>query len=137
MTLFGVPEVESLLSRRSGGLLPSRLVLVNYWLYPVQVFHFVQGRLFLTGDNGSGKSTALTAAITMLLDGDSSPTRLDSFGGTRRQLRYYLLGGPDASFQERGRRAYLALEFRTPEGKYETIGLGLSASEGNTTGMPP
>ncbi|MBZ9715977.1 SbcC/MukB-like Walker B domain-containing protein [Deinococcus multiflagellatus] len=131
MTLFGVKAVQDLLDGPVSSLTPTRLILVNYWLYPNQVFQFVRGRLFLTGRNGSGKSTALTAAITLLLDGDSSPSRLDPFGGTLRQLRYYLLGGPDAGFEASARRAYLALEFRTPAGGYETIGLGLSASEGS------
>ena len=130
-SLFDTPELQSLLRRPAAGLVPTRLLLINYWLYHQQVFHFAQGRLFLTGHNGSGKSTGLTAAITMLLDGDSSPARLDPFGGTRRTLRYYLLGDADAGFSFEARRAYLALEFVSPEGEYQTIGLGLSASEGS------
>ncbi len=130
-SLFTRPDLDALLSRQTKGLLPTRLILVNYWLYNVQVFHFVQGRLFLTGHNGSGKSTGLTAAITMLLDGDSSPARLDPFGGTRRSVRYYLLGDAEAGFAFENRRAYLALEFVSPAGDHKTVGLGLQASEGS------
>jgi hypothetical protein len=45
-------------------------------------------------------------------------------------MRYYLLGGEDKGFHLRSRRAYLALEFRGPDGRYQTIGLGLAQTEG-------
>ena len=130
-SLFDHTELAPLLRRPASGLLPTRLILVNYWLYHTQIFHFAQGRLFLTGHNGSGKSTGLTAAITLLLDGDSSPHRLDPFGGNRRSLRYYLLGDREAGFEFESRRAYLALEFVSPSGHYHTVGLGMQASEGS------
>lgn len=127
------PELEAVLYREVNRPVPTRLILINYWLFTQQIFHFAQGRLFLTGDNGSGKSTVLTAAITLLLDGDHSPARLDPFGASRRSLRYYLLGDAQAGFQYQSRTAYLALEFRQPGG-YQTIGLGLSLSEGGEVG---
>ncbi|MDO4264705.1 MAG: hypothetical protein Q4C67_10960, partial [Deinococcus sp.] len=129
MSLFH-SEVMEFPSSPPGRLIPVRLFLFGYWLYGMQVFQFVKGRLFLTGHNGSGKSTALTAAVTLLLDGDSSPHRLDAFGGRQRNLSYYLLGDADAGFKHESRTAYLALEFVTSAGDHQTVGLGLRASRG-------
>ena len=128
--LFLDPQIGALLYRPAEGLLPTRLILQDYWLFRDEVLHFAQGRLHLSGHNGSGKSTALVAAITLLLDGDTSPARLDPFGSRQRTMRYYLLGGEDKGFHLRSRRAYLALEFRAPDGQYQTIGLGLAQTEG-------
>lgn len=109
---------------------PRRLILINWWLFDEQVFHFAQGRLVLHGRNASGKSTVLAAAITLVLDGDKSPERIDTFGGRGRSVRYYLVGDPeatpDSSFYHDGRTGYVALEFQQGgSGRTLTIGVGL------------
>lgn len=131
MSFFERAAMRHLVYPPSPRFVPTRLILINYWLYQRQVFYFAAGKLFLTGDNGSGKSTALTAAVTSIFDGDTSPSRMDPFGGGKRSLRYYLLGDREAGFEYDSRRAYVALEFQHPDGGFMTVGLGLQASSGS------
>ncbi len=131
MSFFERAAMRHLVYPPSPRFVPTRLILINYWLYQRQVFYFAAGKLFLTGDNGSGKSTALTAAVTSIFDGDTSPSRMDPFGGGKRSLRYYLLGDREAGFEYDSRRAYVALEFQNPDGGFVTVGLGLQASSGS------
>src|SRR5881227_2067528 len=90
-----------------------RIILTNFWLYGQQEFEIPHGRLFLAGENASGKSTVLTAALPLALDGDLRPNRLDTFGGRERRIEYYVLGGADSAtpFSHERRTAYIALEF--------------------------
>ncbi|GER86493.1 TIGR02680 family protein [Dictyobacter vulcani] len=90
-----------------------RIILTNFWLYGQQEFEIPHGRLFLAGENASGKSTVLTAALPLALDGDLRPNRLDTFGGRERRIEYYVLGGADSAtpFNHERRTAYIALEF--------------------------
>lgn len=90
-----------------------RIILTNFWLYGQQVFEVLHGRLFLAGENASGKSTVLTAALPLALDGDIRPNRLDTFGGRERHMEYYVLGGTESAtpFSHERRTAYIALEF--------------------------
>src|SRR6266568_1088363 len=90
-----------------------RIILTNFWLYGRQEFEIPHGRLFLAGENASGKSTVLTAALPLGLDGDLRPNRLDTFGGRERRIEYYVLGGADSAtpFNFERRTAYIALEF--------------------------
>src|SRR5258708_16658660 len=90
-----------------------RIILTNFWLYGLQEFEIPHGRLFLAGENASGKSTVLTAALPLALDGDLRPNRLDTFGGRERHMEYYVLGGTDSAtpFSHERRTAYIALEF--------------------------
>ncbi len=120
------------LNRRSGAARwrPRRLILINWWLFDEQVFHFAQGRLVLHGRNASGKSTVLAAAITLVLDGNKSPERMDTFGGRGRSVRYYLVGDPDATpesaFYHESRTGYVALEFQHgASARTLTVGVGL------------
>jgi uncharacterized protein (TIGR02680 family) len=90
-----------------------RIILTNFWLYGRQEFEVPHGRLFLAGENASGKSTVLTAALPLGLDGDLRPNRLDTFGGRERRIEYYVLGGSDSAtpYNHERRTSYIALEF--------------------------
>src|SRR5437660_8768482 len=90
-----------------------RILLTNFWLYGQQEFEVVHGRLFLAGENASGKSTVLTAALPLALDGDIRPNRLDTFGGRERHMEYYVLGSSESAtpYSHERRTAYIALEF--------------------------
>lgn len=90
-----------------------RIILTNFWLYGLQEFEIPHGRLFLAGENASGKSTVLTAALPLALDGDLRPNRIDTFGGRERHVEYYVLGGSESAtpFSHERRTSYIALEF--------------------------
>ena len=152
--------LTELLQKTAGGPAGYRLrrvLLTNFWLYDYQVFEIPHGRLFLAGDNGSGKSTVLTAAITLALDGDYRPERIDTFGKREKKIDYYILGSNESNtpFIREQRTGYIALEFEwcdmqeppfAPElraywerGEYErarflTIGLGF---HGNRNSVNP
>ena len=90
-----------------------RIILCNFWLYGLKEFEIPHGRLFLAGENASGKSSVLAAALPLALDGNINPNRIDTFGTRQRKIDYYVLGSPESStayFFER-RTTYIALEF--------------------------
>lgn len=105
----------------------NRIGFVNFWLYDEEDFSFVDGKLLLRGQNGSGKSITTQSFIPFVLDGDRTPSRLDPFGSSDRRMEYYFLG-------EEGRdeaTGYLFLEFKKEEtGEYRTIGIGQRAKRG-------
>lgn len=126
---------EALAAGGPPGWRPSRLILMNYWYFTYEEFHFVQGRLVLRGANASGKSTALAAAITLALDGEKRRERMDTFGGQGRSVAYYLVGDPRAApgsdFYHHERTGYVALEFEhAAQGRHLTVGAGLYTSRG-------
>lgn len=90
-----------------------RIILCNFWLYGLQEFEIAHGRLFLAGENASGKSSVLAASLPLALDGDLRPNRLDTFGGRDRRIDYYVLGGSESStaYSYERRTTYIALEF--------------------------
>jgi hypothetical protein len=90
-----------------------RIILTNFWLYGQQEFEIPHGRLFLAGENASGKSTVLTSALPLAIDGDTRPHRLDTFGGRERHVDYYVLGSEESAtpFSFEKRTSYIALEF--------------------------
>lgn len=105
----------------------NRIGFVNFWLYDEETFEFVDGKLLLRGQNGSGKSITTQSFIPFVLDGDRTPNRLDPFGSSDRRMEYYFLG-------EEGKEestGYLFLEFKKEEsGEYRTIGIGQRAKRG-------
>lgn len=105
----------------------NRIGFVNFWLYDEEEFHFIDGKLLLRGQNGSGKSITTQSFIPFILDGDRTPSRLDPFGSSDRRMEYYFLGeeGKDEA------TGYLFLEFKKEEtGEYRTIAIGQRARRG-------
>src|SRR5438105_511655 len=90
-----------------------RIILTNFWLYEHQEFEIPHGRLFLAGENASGKSTVLMAALPLCLDGDYRPERIDTFGKREKRIDYYVIGSKESAtpFQRDQRTSYVALEF--------------------------
>src|SRR5919202_466768 len=92
----------------------NRVILCNYWHFGLLTFEIPHGRLFLTGDNATGKSTALVAAM-LTLDGDVRPHRLDTFGSAERQIAAYVLGTRDAGkssgYEHTSRTSLVATEW--------------------------
>ncbi len=108
-------EVDELQSLPGGpyGYRLRRIILINYWLYGQQIFEIPHGRLFLAGENASGKSTVLAAALPIAIEGILRPDRIDTFGSQNKKAEYYVLGGDDSStpFNFEKRTSYIALEF--------------------------
>lgn len=105
----------------------NRIGFINFWLYDEEIFEFVDGKLLLRGQNGSGKSITTQSFIPFILDGDRTPSRLDPFGSSDRRMEYYFLGeeGRDES------TGYLFLEFKKEQtGEYRTIAIGQRARRG-------
>ncbi|TAK35481.1 MAG: hypothetical protein EPO21_05825 [Chloroflexota bacterium] len=118
-----------------------KVFLVKYWRWEYEVVDIPHGRLFLTGRNASGKSTALAAAM-VLLDGSLRPERLDTSGKRARQIADYVLlrmNEEDQRYRYQQRHSYLAAEFECidaqvlsanprPDGqpRPETITLGMA-----------
>lgn len=108
--------------------LMSRAVLFNFWYYPDQELVFRDGCAVLRGHNGSGKSVTTQSLITVLLDGDTRPHKLDPFGGRERKISDTVLGEEELTGHMR-RIGYLALEFRKNESnEVKTIGIGIDAN---------
>src|SRR5258708_23354267 len=74
-----------------------RIILTNFWLYGQQEFEIPHGRLFLAGENASGKSTVLTAALPLGFDGDLRPNRLYPLARRQRRIESYVLAAPDST----------------------------------------
>lgn len=113
----------------------NRLIFRDWWHWKDHELQAALGNIALTGQNESGKSSLLALAAT-LLDGDTTPRRLDPSLSPDRYLHYFLLGkGHDHTdnpevFSYRARVGYVVLEFRLGrDGRYLTIGMGVDASQ--------
>ncbi|WP_085992267.1 TIGR02680 family protein [Oceanobacillus senegalensis] len=105
----------------------NRAGLLNFWYYDEEIFSFADGKLLLRGSNGSGKSVTMQSFLPVLLDGKTSPDRLDPFGSKARRMEDYLLGEKDIVNRDE-RTGYLFMEFkRQGTEQYMTIGIGLQA----------
>lgn len=109
----------------------NKVGLVNFWYYQNQEFVFADGKMLLRGSNGSGKSLTMQSLFPVLLDGVTTPARLDSFGSRARKMEDYLLGEKGVSDRDEG-IGYLYMELkREDREEYITCGIGLSGKRGS------
>lgn len=110
---------------------PLRSGVLNLYRFDYEEFHFADGRVLLRGNNGSGKSRVLALQLPFLLDGETSPARVEPDGDPAKRIEWNLLMGryPD-------RTGYTWIEFgrRDSEGvdHYLTLGCGLRAVAGHS-----
>lgn len=108
---------------------PLRSGLLNLYRYDVEEFWFEDGHLLLRGNNGTGKSRVLALQLPFLLDGETSPSRVEPDGDSAKRMEWNLLMG-----KHEDRVGYTWLEFgrRGSDGTehFLTLGCGLSATQG-------
>ncbi|MBG9736872.1 TIGR02680 family protein [Paenibacillus alvei] len=103
---------------------PIRIGYFNVWYHADTEIELSDGKLFIRGDNASGKTIASTLMLPLLLDGNYNPSRLDPQKRTDRLLIDLHLG-EEAVNQKKDGNGYLYMEFRKGE-QLITIGMGLS-----------
>ncbi len=115
---------------------PLRLGLIDLFYYDVEVFPFVDGRLLLRGNNGTGKSKVLALTLPFLLDGDLSPRRVEPDADTNKRMEWNLLLG--GAHPQGERLGYTWIEFGRLDDDdapvYRTLGAGLKAGSGRMLG---
>jgi len=123
------PQAIPLPQAASARWQPLRSGLVNLYRYDDQEFHFHCGRLLLRGNNGTGKSRVLALQLPFLLDGETSPHRVEPDGDSAKRFEWNLLMG-----KYDDRLGYTWIEFgrRDDAGceHYLTLGCGVRAVSG-------
>jgi uncharacterized protein (TIGR02680 family) len=104
--------------------------LVDIFHYDYQEFWFRDGRLLLRGNNGTGKSKVLALTLPFLLDGRTTPSRVEPDGDARKKMEWNLL--MDNRYSERTGYSWLEFGRLRQDGSSETftIGCGMKAVKG-------
>ncbi|MBW6456928.1 MAG: hypothetical protein K0A98_13690, partial [Trueperaceae bacterium] len=111
---------------------PLRLGLIDLFYYDDEVFPFVDGRLLLRGNNGTGKSKVLALTLPFLLDGDLSARRIEPDADPNKRMEWNLLLGGAHPHAERLGYTWIEFGRLTDDGEsvFCTLGAGLKAVEG-------
>ncbi|PSL06857.1 uncharacterized protein (TIGR02680 family) [Haloactinopolyspora alba] len=111
---------------------PLRIGLIDLFYYDDEEFPFVDGRLLLRGNNGTGKSKVLALTLPFLLDGDLSARRVEPDADPNKRMEWNLLLGGEHPHPERLGYTWIEFGRRTDDGALEfcTLGAGLKAASG-------
>lgn len=88
---------------------PLRAGVLNVWEYDDQQFWFGDGRLLLRGRNEAGKSKVLELLFPFVLDGDTTPKKLDPFDTANKSMWWNMVGF--STDKRKSVIGYLWLEF--------------------------
>jgi uncharacterized protein (TIGR02680 family) len=112
---------------------PLRAGVLNVWEYDDQQFWFGDGRLLLRGRNEAGKSKVLELLFPFVLDGDTSPKKLDPFDTANKSMWWNMVGF--STDKRKSVIGYLWLEFGRiaddghPEYLTSVVGVQATAAE--------
>lgn len=109
----------------------SKATFWNFWYYRFEEFIITNGKMNLRGANGSGKSVTTQSLITVLLDGNANPERLDPFGSRQRTFKDTVLGEVELLPNVIDRIGYITLELKKGN-EVKTVGMGIKASRNKT-----
>jgi uncharacterized protein (TIGR02680 family) len=112
---------------------PLRAGVLNVWEYDDQQFWFGDGRLLLRGRNEAGKSKVLELLFPFVLDGDTTPKKLDPFDTANKSMWWNMVGF--STDRRKSVIGYLWLEFGRiaddgqPEYLTSIVGIQATAAE--------
>lgn len=110
---------------------PRRVQFINIFrVGEPETLHFADGKLFLDGSNGSGKSALMALLITPVFDRQLTPERIDTGKSKSKNFVWHLTGNLEPDESER--TGYVVIEMVSPTGQALMFGYGAHARKGRS-----
>lgn len=118
-------EIERLNAQTRTRWKPRRAHFVNIFrVREPETIWFADGKLFLDGSNGSGKSALMALLIPPVFDRIVSSERIDTAKSQSKRFAWHLIGAVPLEGEETERTGYVVLEMISPTGHPLVFGFG-------------